>query len=46
MFEIACDNIVQGDCIVYPEVIAEAVYVLKSVYKVGRNRKSNYRFFR
>lgn len=34
MFEIACDNIVQGDCIVYPEVIAEAVYVLKSVYKV------------
>lgn len=36
MFEIACTNIKQGDCFVFPEVIAEAVYVLKSVYKVER----------
>ena len=28
MFEIAYNNIKQGDCSVYPEVIAEAVYVL------------------
>lgn len=36
MFEIACNNIMHGDCSVYPEIIAEAVYVLKSVYKVDR----------
>lgn len=36
MFEIANTNIKQGDCAVYPEVVAEVVYVLKSVYKVER----------
>lgn len=36
MFEIASANIKQGDCVVYPEVVAEVVYVLKSVYKVER----------
>lgn len=41
MFEIACNNIKQGDCSVYPEVIAETVYVLKSVYKVERKEISN-----
>lgn len=41
MFEIACNNIMYGDCSVYPEIIAEAVYVLKSVYKVERVEISN-----
>lgn len=41
MFEIANTNIKQGDCTIYPEVVAEVVYVLKSVYKVGRIDISN-----
>lgn len=35
MFEIASAN-KKSDCVVYPEVVAEVVYVLKSVYKVER----------
>lgn len=41
MFEVAYTKIMQSDCSVYPEVIAETVYVLKSVYKVERIEISN-----
>lgn len=40
MFEIANTNINHSDCFVYPEIIAEIVYVLKSVYKVERKEIS------
>lgn len=41
MFEVAYNEIMHGNCLVHPEVIAEAVYVLKSVYKVERIEISN-----
>lgn len=41
MFEVAYNEIMHGNCSVHPEVIAEVVYVLKSVYKVDRIEISN-----
>lgn len=41
MFEISCTHIHQGNCCVFPEIIAEAVYVLKSVYKIERKEISS-----
>lgn len=34
MFEVAYNEIMHGNCLVHPEVIAEAVYVLKFVYNI------------
>lgn len=36
MFKTVKESIINGDCYLYPEVMAEAVYVLKGVYGVER----------